>query len=113
MAKKNLLFTLILVIVFSISTASVLASPLAAAPNAGDLVINEIMQNPSAVSDLDGEWFEVKNVSGVARDLDNCTLTDADNDSHTISTGTQIAADEYFVFCRNGNSSTNGGVTCD
>jgi hypothetical protein len=36
------------------------------APQAGDLVINEFMANPRAVSDTDGEWFEVF----VARDVD-------------------------------------------
>ena len=30
---------------------------LAAGP--GDIIVNEIMQNPDAVFDSDGEWFEV------------------------------------------------------
>jgi hypothetical protein len=30
----------------------------------GDIVITEVMQNPSAVADNVGEWFEVHNISG-------------------------------------------------
>lgn len=36
------------------------------APAAGDLVINELMANPAAVEDTDGEWFELY----VGRDVD-------------------------------------------
>ena len=31
------------------------------------VVINEIMQNPAAVSDTDGEWFEVFNQTASAK----------------------------------------------
>lgn len=113
MTKKLIPLTALLFLAMFILIMPVLARPLAAAPNAGDIVINEIMQNPSAVTDANGEWFEVKNISGVARDLDGCTITDNDSDSHTISSNTEIDADEYFVFCRNANSNENGGVTCD
>ncbi len=34
---------------------------LAAAPASSDLIITEIMQNPSAVEDANGEWFEIYN----------------------------------------------------
>jgi hypothetical protein len=82
----------------------------AAPPGPDDLVINEVMQNPSAVADSNGEWFEVKNVSGATLDLDGCVVSDADTDAFTIAANTQIAADEYFVFCVNDTSAENGGL---
>ena len=52
----------------------------------GDLVITEVMQNPSAVGDGDGEWFEIQNVSGSDIDIDGWTISDRDSDSHVIAT---------------------------
>jgi len=41
---------------------------------ASDVVINEIIQNPSAVSDANGEWFEVHNPTASAIDIDGWTI---------------------------------------
>jgi hypothetical protein len=51
------------------------------------VLINEIMQNPSAVSDGNGEWFEVHNPSAGPVDIDGWTIRDNDFDSHVISNG--------------------------
>ena len=40
------------------------------AASPGDVVINEVMQNPGAVSDAAGEWFELYNATGVPIALD-------------------------------------------
>ena len=36
--------------------------------------INEIIQNPSAVSDANGEWFEVYNPTGSGIDIEGWTI---------------------------------------
>ena len=54
---------------------------------AQSVVINEIMQNPSAVSDSNGEWFEIHNPAGVPVDIDGWTIRDDDFDSHLIDNG--------------------------
>ena len=77
-----------------------------------DLVINEIMQNPSVVADADGEWFEIYNKGNVEVPLQNWTIKDADNAIYTI-TGGSIPIGSYFVFGSNSNTSVNGGVTID
>jgi len=77
-------------------------------PGVGDLVINEIMYNPST-SEPSTEWFEIKNVSGSALDVGGCTITDGE-DTHTIDTATTIPVDDYFVF---GYASSISGVTVD
>ncbi len=48
-------------------TATPTPSSTPSTANPGDVVINEIMQNPKAVlQDTDGEWFEVYNATGHA-----------------------------------------------
>ena len=80
---------------------------------AGDLVITEIMKNPSAVSDTDGEFFEVYNSSGGSVCLDGLQIWDDGSDSTTVSSTLVIPADSYVVFGLSDDSSLNGGVTVD
>ncbi len=82
---------------------------------AGDIIITEIMQNPSAVYDSDGEWFEVYNTTSADIDINGWYIKDNDTDSHHISNGGPllVPAHGYFVLGRNANSATNGGVAVD
>src|SRR5688572_8311374 len=50
----------------------------------GDVAICEIMKDPSFVSDALGEWFEVRNRSMQAIDMEGWTITDAGSNSHVI-----------------------------
>jgi predicted extracellular nuclease len=78
-----------------------------------ELVINEIMQNPSAVSDSSGEWFEIYNPDGTAVDIDGWTMKDDGSNTHVISNGgpLMVPAGGYLVLGNNADSLTNGGVT--
>jgi len=80
--------------------------------NPGDVVVNEIMQNPRAVSDTAGEWFEIYNTTGHAIDLAGWTIKDAGTDHHTIQNGGSLwlPAGGYLVLGRNADPATNGGV---
>ncbi|MFQ5398308.1 MAG: lamin tail domain-containing protein [Anaerolineae bacterium] len=84
----------------------------AAAANPGDVVINEIMQNPSAVSDSAGEWFELYNTTSSDIDINAWTIKDNDFNSHVINNGGPliIPAGGYLVLGNNTNTATNGGV---
>ncbi|MCH8957332.1 lamin tail domain-containing protein, partial [candidate division KSB1 bacterium] len=84
-------------------------------PPIPEIVITEIMQNPSAVFDSNGEWFEVFNPTAGAIDIDGWTIKDNGTDSHTISNGGPllVPAGGFLVLARNANSGTNGGVTVD
>ena len=83
-------------------------------PNVGDIIVTEIMQNPTGNDDL-GEWFEVYNTSGVDIDLEGWTISDLGSDNHTIANGAPliVTANGYLVFGINANSGTNGGLTVD
>ncbi len=82
-------------------------------PQPGDLVITEIMYNPSAVADANGEWIEVYNATGAAIDLNGLEITDNDATPHTIAISVIVPAGGYVVLGINADPGTNGGVSVD
>ena len=80
---------------------------------AGDLVVTEVMQNPNAVADSSGEWFEVYNDSGSAVDLSGLVVKDTGTNTFTVSGALVVAAGGYVVFGKDSNTAVNGGVTVD
>lgn len=87
----------------------------AEAANPGDVVVNEIMQNPAAVTDANGEYFELYNVTDAEIDINGWIIKDDGSDSHTIDSGgpLTISAHGYLVLGRNEDSGTNGGYAAD
>ena len=77
----------------------------------GDLLISEIMANPNAVADSNGEWFEIFNASANSIDLNGLTISDDGSNSHTINAGGSlfITPGEYFVLGNNADVMSNGG----
>ncbi len=89
-----------------------ISSPLARL-SAGALVITEIIQNPDAVSDSSGEWFEVYNAAGMGLNLEGLVISDADSDSFTVTGALFVAAGGYVVFGKNADAASNGGAPVD
>lgn len=93
------------------------------AQNPGDLVITEIMKDPSSVSDANGEWFEIYNITGSDINIDNWTLKDDDTSIHVIDssidpmTGTGgntiVPAGGYLVLGKSLDVLINGGAPID
>ncbi len=81
--------------------------------NPSMVVINEIMQNPSAVDDDKGEWFEIYNNSSESVDLNGWTIKDLGTDLHEISQSLNLSPGEYLVLGNNSDQNTNGGVSVD
>jgi hypothetical protein len=81
----------------------------------GPVVINEVMVNPSAVGDSQGEFVELHNTGSSAVDVEGWTLRDDDADSFTISTGgpLPIPAGGFLVLAANGDPLLNGGFAAD
>ncbi len=80
-------------------------------PAAGDLVISEIMSDPSQVTDAVGEWFEVY----VARDLDLNRLQVGKTQGtvdFTLPGGEclAVAAGSHVIFAASLDSGENGGL---
>src|SRR5262249_38516508 len=82
------------------------------APGPGDLVISEIMQDPTAVGDTDGEWFEVTLKKDV--DLNEIELGAINSTSITKIGGTDCrrrTAGTRLLFAKNDDPTMNGGLT--
>jgi len=83
----------------------------------GQIVINEVMYDPSISGDVNGEWFELYNAGATAVDINGWIIKDdtSTSETHTISNtgGLSIAAGGYLVLGRNSNTSLNGNVTVD
>jgi hypothetical protein len=77
------------------------------------LVINEIMQNPSAVSDPLGEWVEIHSRWFTPVHLKDFILADDGTDAHTIATDVAIPAGGYAVLASNADTATNAGLIAD
>ena len=81
----------------------------------GDLLISEVMSNPDAVSDANGEWFEIFNASASTHDLNGLVISDNGSNSHTVNNATSLFINpgDYFVLGRNADNLNNGGLTLD
>ena len=81
----------------------------------GDVIITEIMINPSAVTDVNGEWFELFNILSETVDIRGWTIKDESGKTHTIpdTDPILIPAGTFLVLGNNSEASSNGGVSVD
>ena len=77
------------------------------------LVINEIMQNPSEVSDPQGEWIEIHNRWFTPVNLKDFSISDDGSDGHTITSVVFVPAGGYAVLASNADTATNAGLDAD
>lgn len=84
-------------------------------PDAGELIITEIMSNPAMVSDTKGEWFEVLNTTGNSLQINGLEIKDSGSNSHIIDSESPLIVDpgQVYVFAKSGNPDENGGVRSD
>ncbi len=82
-------------------------------PEAGDLIFTEMMVNPDAVADEDGEWVELYNTAGYAIDLAGYSFHDDGSDDWEFEDSIVVEPGAYVVLCANADPDVNGGVTCD
>lgn len=75
-------------------------SPLDGAYAYGDLLITEIMYDPSSLSDTEGEWFEVYNNSDHIISMQNLILGRDENNRHTITDPIDINPGDFLVLER-------------
>jgi hypothetical protein len=86
--------------------------PDAPPPKAG-VVVSELLANPKAVSDADGEWLELFNPGAAPVDVNGWTLKDKGSDLHVIAAAggsLVVPALGYLVLGRSTQKSANGGV---
>ncbi len=75
------------------------------------LIVVEIMANPDVVSDSNGEYAEILNVSTDTIDVNGLTLNDnTTTNTATISTSWFLSPGERLVFVANDDPTANGGI---
>lgn len=79
----------------------------------GDLVITEIHPDPIAVDPGLGEWFELRNTSGVPVDLMGLQILDDSGDLFTVDIPLVLDIDAYAVFGGWHEVELNGGAPVD
>ncbi len=75
-------------------------------PEIGDVLLSEIMSNPTSDEE---EWVELVSTSTNSFSLDGCTLEDAVGEIYTLTTTERIEAEEYLVVSGWGNKLNNTG----
>lgn len=89
----------------------------ASASEVGAIVITEFMADPTAVTDMNGEWIEIENRSAALVDLYDWDIavssSGGSTSSNVISGGIKLEPGERAVVCKNMNRAVNGGVVCD
>jgi len=83
---------------------------------AGDIVINEVMQNPSGMTvsiRTNKQWFEIYNNSDKTIDLQGCLLKDTSFNNHLIQNQLILNSGDYAVLGYSDDKSVNGNVDVD
>lgn len=76
------------------------------------LMVTEIMQNPSSVSDEFGEWFEVFNPTSSPVDMNGWYIKDNDYDSIRINSSVVVPSYGFATLGRNTDTEINGNYLC-
>jgi hypothetical protein len=96
----------LLVVVLAVSVGP------ACAQSGGDIVISEVMPDPDAVANSEGEYIELYNTTSNDIALTDWTL-DLDGDTDDLSDVT-VPGKGFAVLCIDDNSADNGGIeACD
>jgi PKD repeat protein len=82
-------------------------------PFTGTLMITEIMQNPFAVNDTYGEWFEFYNPTNNPINLNGWKIKDSGSDLHTITGSLIVPSKGFAVLGISSNPGNNGNYTCN
>ena len=82
---------------------------------ARDVVINEFMADPTVVTDSNGEWVELVNLSARSINLKGWGIGDGDGTgpAMTIEDDVSIDPGEYIVLGVNDDPATNGNIAVD
>ena len=85
-------------------------------PTLGEIVITELMINPEATADSDGEYVELTNTSSATLDLSGHVLSDDGVDEIEIvpvaEGSLEVGPGDAIVICANDDQSLNGGIHC-
>lgn len=102
------IFCFLICVVFSLVASQTSTS-------SSSVIVNEIIQDPKAVSDTKGEWIELYNAGDADVDINGWMIRDNGSNMHVIDNGEPLVvpAMGYLVLGRNVNEEENGGAPVD
>lgn len=105
MHTRHLIFNLITFFVFTSQTQT----------QAQSIIITEVMRDPTAVTDANGEWFEIYNNTHNPIDINGWKILDAGSNSKILDNGAPliVPAHSYFTLGVNDDPASNGGISID
>ncbi len=77
------------------------------------LRISELMINPAAVFDSDGEWFEIYNPTADPVDLSGWAIGDGGSEHLVVDRSVVVAPNGFAVIARSDDPGRNGGIEPD
>jgi len=77
------------------------------------LIITEIMNDPDAIDDAFGEWFEVFNNTSVDMNLFGVQVEDLGTNSFVVVDDVWVGPSEHALFGRHEDPDANGGIVLD
>lgn len=77
------------------------------------VIINELMANPNASSDANGEYIELHNWGTAPAEIQNWTIEDAAGNKDTIDVSVVVPAGGYALLVLKDSAAGNGGLTAD
>ncbi len=80
--------------------------------NAGDLIVTEIMANPKAVTDTNGEWIEIYNTTNQPIDLTSLQIVKDTTKKPISGTNLIIGANSHFVIAKTESSLVSYNALC-
>ncbi len=81
-------------------------------PAPGEVVFSEVLYDPhGALSDLDAEWFELRNTAEEARTLNGCVVDGRDGEVQIE--GLVLQPGDHVLFARSEEGDLNGGLAPD
>ncbi|MCP4920582.1 MAG: lamin tail domain-containing protein [Proteobacteria bacterium] len=81
--------------------------------NDGDVIVTEVLADPSAVTDSKGEYFEIFNTTEEDINLKGWKFEDNDGDSFSVGWNFKVKAGQYRSLGVDSDSATNGGADID
>ncbi len=76
----------------------------------GDIALSEFLPDPSAVSDAEGEYIEITNLTDKWLSMKDWTLRDLGNESAKIASNAQLAPRQTLLVAAQGDIGRNGGI---
>jgi hypothetical protein len=83
--------------------------PTASKPAQGEVVISEVMYDPSG-PDPAGEWIEVYNTTSSPKSLSGLTIVDGGDRTNVIGTGVTVGPKAYVLLVRSKSDAIAAGV---